>query len=165
MERSLRHSTAYQRHDSVKKRQVQLEVKLWKAATKERLDEVLEMLKKNEFGGMQLGSTMLDCMRHKNMEQKHGSSGVLQAVKMFYCHGANMSCVDNLGTDAVTWASRTWDNDTELLRFIIEHTNGGIAHQDTTRRNEPRMFEARTVEMAKLLMEHGADVFEREGRR
>ena len=51
---------------------------------------------------MQLGSTMLDCMRHKNMEEQHGSAGVLRAVKMFYCHGANMSNVDNLGTDTLT---------------------------------------------------------------
>ena len=161
MERSLRNSTAYQRQDSVKKRQVQLEVKLWNAAAKGRLDEVLEMLEENEFGGMQLGSTMLDCIRYGDMKEKHGNAGLLRAVKMFHFHGANMSCVDELGQDTLSNASRTAGNDTELLRFVIDHTNGGIAHQDITRTHEPRMFEARTVEVAKLFMEHGAGVFER----
>jgi hypothetical protein len=159
MKRSQRDSTTNSRERSAQVHQGHLNVKLRNAATWGRLDEVLEMLEKYNFDGMELGLTMFHCIRHGNIKLMYSTAIVIDLIEKFIFHGANMYAVDEFGMDLVSVAIRT--RDTTIARFIIDSTEYGIAHKDTTRDwHEPRMFEVSTVEMAKLIMEYGADVSE-----
>ena len=120
------------------------------------------MLEKCNFDGMELGLTMFHCIRHGNIKRMYSAAIVIHLIEKFIFHGANMYAVDEFGMDLVSVAIRT--RDTTIARFIIDSTECGIAHKDTTRgwwHHEPRMFEVSTVEMAQLMLDYGADVSER----
>jgi hypothetical protein len=159
MKRSLRDSTAKSRERSAEVHQGHLEVKLWNAVTKGRLDEVLTRLEKYKYDAKFLGSIMLEFLFRRNLSdiRIHEHDAVMRVVKRFVFHGADMYAVHRFGIDMVSTAM--WTRDTDLTRYIIENTKWGIHHHDTTRSwHQPRMFDVTTTEMAKLMREYGADV-------
>ena len=159
MKRSLRDSTAKSRERSAEVHQGHLEVKLWNAVTKGRLDEVLTRLEKYKYDAKFLGSILLEFLFRRNLSdiRIHEHDAVMRVVKRFVFHGADMYAVHRFGIDMVSTAM--WTRDTDLTRYIIENTKWGIHHHDTTRSwHQPRMFDVTTTEMAKLMREYGADV-------
>jgi hypothetical protein len=162
MERSLRDSTAKKRERSAEVHEGHLIVKLWYAARKGRLDEVLSRLEAHKYNENYLGSIMLEFIFRRNLPdiRRHGHSAVMRVVKSFVFHGANMYAVNRCGTDMVSTAM--WTRDTDLTRFIIDNTELGIHHHNKSRSwHRPRLFDVTTAEMAKLLLEYGADMSER----
>jgi hypothetical protein len=165
MDRSLRESTAKKRERSAELHQGHLLVKLWHASRKGRLDEVLSRLEAHEYNANYLGSIMLEFIFRRSFPdmRRNVNADVMRVVKSFVCHGANMHAVDICGTDMVSTAM--WSRDTDLTRYIlnwfINNTTFGIDHHDTTRWHRPRLFDATTAEMAKLILEYGADMSKR----
>jgi hypothetical protein len=165
MDRSLRPSTAKARESSSRIHQEHLRVKLWNATINGRLDETLELLEQNKYDAKNLGSILLEFLFRRNFTEirRYGHAAVMRLVESFVFHGADMYAVDRFGTDMVSAAIKT--RDTILTRFVIENTECRIAHHDTTSPwpHQPRMFDATTVDMAKLMLEYGADT-SKEGR-
>ena len=166
MERSLRDSTSKKRDRSAQVHQGHLLMKLSSAARKGQLDEVLSRLEARKYDPTFLGSIMFQFIFSRNFPEirRNGHAAIMRVVKSFVLHEANMYTVDECGTDMVSNAM--WTGDTDLTRYIlnwfIDNTTFGIDHHDKSRSwHRPRLFDVTTAEMAKLLLEYGADMSER----